>query len=110
MFSGAAVARNRAKTHPGPREDFSQKLHLFNGELLNGRIAKDGSRLSRLLAAEKRPLEIIEELYVVALGRHPSPEERDHWQQQLQSADNNEEFLEDFVWGLVTSKEFTTNH
>ena len=94
----------------GAVSGLSQKLHLFNGPLLNARIAAEGSRLKRLWDAEKQPAAIIDEFYMVALGRHPTAQERIYWKRQLQSVDKKKAFLEDFVWGLLASREFTTNH
>ena len=88
----------------------SQKLHLFNGGLLNARIATENSRLRRLLDAGKRPSAVIVEFYTVALGRRPTGQETKYWQRHLESARNKQAFLEDFVWGLLTSREFVTNH
>ena len=94
----------------GAVSGLAQKLHLFNGAMLNARIAAEGSRLTRLLDAGKQPAQIIDEFYMVALGRYPTAEERKHWKRQLESAGNKDAFLEDFVWGLVTSREFAMNH
>ena len=90
-----------------------QKLHLFNGPLINARIRVPGSRLSKLLARGKSPTEIVSEFYLVALCRHPSERETIHWNKQLdaiKTADGQREFLEDFVWGLLTCREFVSNH
>ena len=90
-----------------------QKLHLFNGDLLNARIAARGSRLFNLIESDKRPMEIIDEFYLTALNRHPTSDENKHWKQQLESIKSEKEqqaFLEDFVWGLLTCNEFVTNH
>ena len=95
---------------PGTFSGLSQKLHLFNGPLLNARITAEGSRLKRLWDAEKQPAAIIDEFYMVALGRHPTAQERIYWKRQLQSVDKKKAFLEDFVWGLLASREFITNH
>jgi len=90
-----------------------QKLHLFNGPLINARIGVPGSRLSKLLSAGKPHTEIVSEFYLVALNRHPSDKEAKHWASQLDaitSVAGKREFLEDFVWGLLTCREFVTNH
>ena len=90
-----------------------QKLHLFNGPLINARIRVPGSRLSKLLARGKSPTEIVSEFYMVALSRHPNEREARHWKKQLDAittADGKREFLEDFVWGLLCCREFVTNH
>jgi hypothetical protein len=91
----------------------SQKLHLLNGELLNARIAADGSRLDSLLESKKTPKEIIHTFYIAALSRSPTQVETKHWDEVLSAIESEEQttdFLEDFVWGLLTCNEFVTNH
>ena len=95
---------------PGAVGGLSQKLHLFNGALLNARIAAEGSRLKCLLDAGRQPAAIIDEFYMVALGRHPTAQERESWKRQVDLASSQQAFLEDFVWGLVTSRDFVTSH
>ncbi|MEL7267309.1 MAG: DUF1553 domain-containing protein, partial [Planctomycetota bacterium] len=90
-----------------------QKLHLFNGDLLNARIAAKGSRLNQLLSSNRKPIEIVGAFYVAALGRNPSDDEQEHWNRasaRLKSSEDQRQFLEDFVWGLLTCREFVTNH
>ena len=90
-----------------------QKLHLFNGALLNARIAAEGSRLNQLHSSSKQPMEIVNTFYLAALNRHPSEQEQEHWKGKLailKSTDDQRAFLEDFVWGLMTCNEFVTNH
>ena len=76
-----------------------QKLHLFNGELLNARIAVDGSRLNELLVSDKEPLAIVDQFYRVALARRPTDEEQQHWRKQLEALapEEHRALLEDFV-------------
>ena len=87
-----------------------QKLHMFNGPLLNSRIAAEGSRLQTLLSSDQKPIEIINEFYLVALNRTPTEQEAQHWKTALADAEDKPAFLEDFVWGLLNSDEFVTNH
>ena len=90
-----------------------QKLHLLNGPLINARIGIPGSRLSKLIAAGKSPTKIVSRFYLVALGRLPNDREAQHWKTQLAAITTDRgkrEFLEDFVWGLLTCREFVTNH
>ena len=88
----------------------AQKLHMFNGELLNARISAKDGRLDQLLSAGKSPAAIIRKFYIVALGRYPAENEIEHWNRQSDLADDKNAFLEDFVWGILNSQEFTTNH
>ena len=86
---------------------------MFNGALLNARIAAEGSRLHQLHSSGKPPMEIVNAFYLAALNRHPSEPEQEYWKGQLamlESTDDQQAFLEDFVWGLMTSNEFVTNH
>jgi hypothetical protein len=88
-------------------------LHLFNGPLLNDRIAAQDGRLTRLLDSGRTPHEILDDFYVAALGRLPSADETELWTQELASASNateSRQILEDFLWALCTSREFVTNH
>ena len=90
-----------------------QKLHLFNGALLNARIAAEGSRLSQMQSSGKTPMDIVKQFYLTALNRPPTGEESEYWKQkfvELKSKGEQRAFLEDFVWGLVTCEEFVTNH
>jgi hypothetical protein len=98
----------------------TQKLHFLNGELLNGRILAPGSRLEKLLNAGASPEIIISVFYQLALSRRPNATELSFWQDSLEAnvadlrnADRKSlerEFLEDFVWSLLSCEEFTTNH
>ena len=101
------------ESSPGAIGGLPQKLHLFNGALLNARIAAKESRLNQLLSSGKQPKEIVNAFYLTALNRHPSDHEQEHWNgtlAALKSTDDQRAFLEDFVWGLLTCNEFVTNH
>lgn len=89
-----------------------QKLHLFNGGLLNDRIGADKGRLGELLDSGTKPSEIIGTFYEAALNRPLTAGEQEFWQRKLAELPNEERvsLLEDFVWSLVTCEEFVTNH
>ena len=110
---GRCNRSNSCEATPSPTGPLAQKLHLFNGKLLNERIGAEGGRLDRLIKSEKTPMEIVDEFYQVALNRLPNEKEVEFLSQLLdvkkQSAEQRDE-LEDFVWGIVTCKEFVTNH
>jgi hypothetical protein len=96
-----------------PVGELPRKLHLFNGELLNGRLGVKGSRLDQLLEAGASPRTIVTEFYLAALGRLPTRKETEFWRQQGISggaAESKRGLLEDFVWSLLTCNEFQTNH
>ncbi|MEM7477439.1 MAG: DUF1553 domain-containing protein [Planctomycetota bacterium] len=90
-----------------------QKLHLLNGALLNARIGKTKGRLQSLIETGNKPMEIIAVFYHIALAREPMANEASFWQQKLEQCQSEEEqhrLLEDFLWALLNSKEFATNH
>ncbi len=94
----------------GAVSGLSQQLHLINGDLLNARIADEDGRLSKLQQAKTPPIKIIENFYQAALTRTPTSKERDYWRRQLEATSDQQGLLEDFVWAILSSKEFATNH
>jgi len=90
----------------------SLNLHLLNGKLLNEKIGSPHGRLGRFLKAKKNGLEIVRSFYLLAFSREPTTSEKNYWQKQLQGKRGNERksTLEDFLWGLLSSQEFQTNH
>jgi hypothetical protein len=85
-------------------------LHKINGPWLNAKISHADGRLHQLLP---RPdAQIVTTLYQVALGRAPSTTELAHWQGKLAPLRGAErtQLLEDVLWALLNSSEFTTNH
>ncbi len=88
----------------------NQALHLLVGSTYTERLAGEGSRLARLLEAGASDGEIIEELYLAALARHPRPEERDGLAQLVQRSSSRGEGLKNLVWALLASREFAHNH
>ena len=89
-----------------PDENLAQALHTLNGEVLTEKIAAKTSRVAKLLAAETPHEQIVEELYLAALARHPSPAELDASRTLLAESPNPREFYEDLLWALLNSKQF----
>ncbi|MCH8829495.1 MAG: DUF1553 domain-containing protein [Planctomycetes bacterium] len=88
----------------------SQKLHLMNGALINRKITDPKGRLPRLIAAGRSDAEIVNELYRRALCRGPTTPEWTVINRQLAKAKDKTErrqILEDFLWSLLSSREFT---
>ena len=98
---------------PSPTGPLAQKLHLFNGALLNERVGAVGSRLDQFIKNEMRPIEIVREFYQTSLNRSPTEQETRFINTLLTTANSSKEqriLLEDFVWSIVTCIEFVTNH
>ncbi|MCA9123130.1 MAG: DUF1553 domain-containing protein [Planctomycetales bacterium] len=90
----------------------STKLHLLNGPLLNRRLQAESGRLDRLVELAATTEQIVDEFYLAALSRPATEEERNFWRENLKSTTSvlNRPAIEDFVWGLLNSREFVTNH
>jgi hypothetical protein len=81
-------------------------FQLLTGELLNQLLAEKDNRIGQLLAAGKSDRQIIEELYLAALSRSPSEAELKAASSLIFKAQRRRAGLEDFLGGLLNSKEF----
>lgn len=100
-------------TSDGAAGGLTLKLHLLNGPLLNRRIVQPDGRLTKLIAAGVPPDKIIKRFYELALNRTASSKEQRFWHDQIATTTNQKqrrEILEDFLWSLLTCREFLTNH
>ena len=88
------------------------KLHMLNGDLLNAKIVDKAGRLVKRIDAGKTDSEIVSEFYRLGFGRPPTEKELANWLTRIgkAGADDRRACLEDFVWSLLNSREFTTNH
>ena len=87
----------------------SQTLHFIAGDTISGQISA-GQAVSKLIAANRPPEGIIEELYIRALSRKPDAQE---WKDLLAltgSSSRDRKLYEDIFWGLLNSTEFLFNH
>jgi hypothetical protein len=87
-------------------------LHVINGPWLNAKIRHPSGRLSTLMQEQRTDAEMVAIFYRRALGREPTETELAHWQKQLTATSEEErrKKLEDFLWALLNSAEFGTNH
>jgi len=89
--------------------NLSQALHLLNGDSVNAKIQQGGVIDARLKAG-KKPVEIIDELYVRCLTRRPTEKEIATLQELLATEKDPKAALEDVFWSLLNSREFVFNH
>lgn len=90
----------------------AQALHLANGETLNQKLAQKDNRIDALLASKQPDAKLIEEAYLITLGRLPTERERVKATPLLAEAKPGDRraALEDLFWGLMSSKEFLFQH
>jgi hypothetical protein len=93
-------------------------LYLISGEHLERKV-RDGQRIKRLLQASLSDDAIMDELWLAALSRFPTDEERQkvraYLADRLKDAKDNanalrEQAWQDVLWALLNTKEFLFNH
>ncbi len=87
----------------------AQVLHLINGETLNRKLNAEGKLIDRLLNEFETTSDLVRHLYRIALTRNPGEPEVGRVVEFL-GADPDRQRLSDFVWALLTSKEFLFTH
>jgi hypothetical protein len=75
-------------------------------------LAAADNWISQALSAGWDNDRLIDELFWSALVRRPTAAERDHLRSVVQEypADQRRQAVEDLVWSVLTSAEFTFNH
>jgi hypothetical protein len=88
----------------------TQVLHLYNGDTLNNKLQAAGSAVEAAAGVDAR--QTLEELYLAALSRYPSEEERARLLPELENARDDEKrpMVEDLFWSVLSSREFLFNH
>ena len=89
--------------------NLSQALHLLNGETLHSKI-QQGKVVEQLLAENKTPESIIDDLYLRCLTRKPTDKEKQNLIAIVAEQENLQQTLEDTFWALLNSREFVFNH
>ena len=104
------------------KASLAQALHALVGSTYTENLSTEGGRIDRLLKADTTNEELIEELYLGALSRFPSQQERAAVRELIsrhsgivehsffQQSTARREAAENLLWALVTSREFAYNH
>ncbi|MDB5387234.1 MAG: hypothetical protein JWM11_2880, partial [Planctomycetaceae bacterium] len=89
-----------------------QVLHISNGDTINQKLKVKDNRLGKLLTASQTDDQIVEEVFLQALSRFPTAEEKTRIQAVLAESPGTDrrEVLEDVIWGIMSSREFLFNH
>ncbi len=89
--------------------NLSQALHLLNGDAVNAKVV-NGGLVKKWLKAGRPREEIIEELYLRTLSRHPTATESEKLLAFFTEGKSAEVVLNDLFWSLLNAKEFVFNH
>ncbi len=89
-----------------------QVLHIANGNSLNDKLQSTANRITKRLAENSKDEELLEELYLAALARFPTDEEKRAILPELAAATgaDKRQAVEDLYWSVLSSKEFLFNH
>jgi hypothetical protein len=90
--------------------NLAQALDLLAGPAYNAKITKEGGRISRLVRTDASDRQIIQELYLAAFTRFPTPEEQAELDELIRRQPSRMQAFEDLTWGIITSREFAYNH
>jgi len=92
------------------KPNLGQALHVLAGASYAERLNAPKSRLARLIEAGATDEKIFEEFYLAALGRLPDEDEVRELKQILAQRGDRQTALREFVWALISSREFVENH
>jgi hypothetical protein len=88
-----------------------QALHFINGKSILGRVQNPNGRAAQLAKQKLTDRELVTELYLWSLARHPSEQEVGVCLNFLQRhADRRAEAVQDLFWALLNSRDFVLVH
>ena len=88
----------------------AQVLLLSNSDEIENKITDGNGRVARHFKAATPIPQVIEELYLAALSRRPNADERHRIEIFLESEADKQKAVQDVLWVLINSKEFSFNH
>ncbi len=94
----------------GSTLDLSQALHLANSKLLHDKVIASTGPVAVGLKAGLTDDQLLEELYLAALGRLPTEVQRQAVRQSLAEGVSRDEAWQDVLWALINCSEFVFNH
>ena len=94
----------------GNEPSIAQALHLMNSPEVLQKLRHPDGLVGELTASGKTPTEVIEDLYLTALSRSPSPPEIELMLQAFRVSDSRRSAIEDILWALLNTRRFIYNH
>jgi hypothetical protein len=89
----------------------SQALHLLNSPEVHAKLAHRHGFARKLAATSKSNDEIVDEIYLGALSRFPTADEKALMATAFEAAGTNRhQAVEDILWAVLNTKEFLYNH
>jgi hypothetical protein len=90
----------------------TQVLHIANGDTINKKLESKNCRISKLVEDNTPNEKVIEDLYLSALSRYPTTNEKQKMLKTLAgiSESDRRPLIEDIYWAVLSSREFLFNH
>jgi hypothetical protein len=90
--------------------NLAQALHLLNSDEIQGKLARPGGRAERLAKDARPEAEKVDELFLWAFARPPSPEQRQIALAHIAKHERDKKVAyENILWALLNTKEFVFN-
>jgi hypothetical protein len=107
-FVQAFGAANREQFERNAAGSVMQALTMMNSPFVSRRVrAEGGSLVEQLVKSTRTSAEIVDELYLATLSRHPLPEER---RLAVRWLDEDRSGAEDLHWALLNKLDFILNY
>jgi hypothetical protein len=91
-----------------PESTVVQALHLMNAPAIASKITDENGRAKRLASSEMPPEKILEELYLATFSRFPEATELSDLASEFGKPNNDRrKLVEDILWSMLNSPEFT---
>lgn len=85
-------------------------IQFFNGPLIYEKLRNENNRFRKLLKANKSDAEILNELYLAAVCRPPTPAEVEASMKHIAAKQDRVVAFEDICWALLNTNEFLFQH
>jgi hypothetical protein len=92
------------------KPNLSQALHILAGTTYNDKLLSKGGRIEGWLSRGASSGEVVEDLYLAAFSRAPTPQEGAELVKLLDRNPDRKEALRDLMWAVISSREFAENH
>ena len=87
-----------------------QVLLLANSDEMENKIADGNGRVAKMVKDKRATGDMIEELYLTALGRAPNAAEKKRLGDYINRAKDKQRAVEDVLWAILNTREFMFNH
>jgi hypothetical protein len=89
--------------------NLAQVLHMLNSDEVQQKLARVGGRADQLAKDQRPDAEKVEEAFLWAVGRKPSPAKLALALKYLDATKDKKSVYEDILWALLQTKEFQFN-